>query len=142
MRDEPDAVPAPESPSASEEAETEVTTIDTGGTQVLGLAVADGSVWAISSYAATMARIDPDTDAVTATVPVPGGASAAALPSGLWVAAYGNPGYLYRVDPEQAAITDTVDVGDLRRDLTEGAGRVWALDRAGHCSGSIRARPR
>ena len=64
-----------------------------------------------------------------------GGASAAALPSGLWVAAYGDPGHLYRVDPETATVAVTADLGDLCCDLTEGAGLVWALERSGQVVG-------
>ena len=108
-----------------------MTSIGTGGTQVLGLAVRDGAVWAVSYDTSTMVRIDPATNTVAATVEVPGGASAASLPSGLWVAAYGNPGHLYKIDPETATIAMSVDLGDVCCDLTEGAGLVWALDRSG-----------
>ena len=47
------------------------------------------------------------------------------------MAAYGNPGHLYKIDPDLATIALTVDLGDLCCDLTEGAGLVWALDRSG-----------
>ena len=125
--------PAPSSSvaTATPDPETGVTSIDTGGTQVLGLAVRDGAVWAVSYDTSTMVRIDPATNTVAATVEVPGGASAASLPSGLWVAAYGNPGHLYKIDPETATIAMSVDLGDVCCDLTEGAGLVWALDRSG-----------
>jgi streptogramin lyase len=123
--------PAPTSSAAASGA----TYIDTGGTQVLGLAVRDGAVWAVSYDTSMLAKIDPATNTVVATVNVPGGASAASLPSGLWVAAYGNPGHLYRIDPDLAKIALTMDVGDLCCDLTEGAGLVWALDRSGAAIG-------
>ena len=109
--------------------------MDTGGTQVLGLAVTDGAIWAVSYDTSTLVRIDPVTNTVDASVEVPGGASVASLPSGLWVAAYGDPGHLYKIDPATATIDFTADVGDLCCDLTEGAGLVWALDRAGELIG-------
>ncbi len=109
--------------------------IDTGGTQVLGLAVTDDAVWAVSYDTSTMTKIDPATDSVVATVDVPGGASAASLPSGLWVAAYGDPGRLDRIDPETATVAVTADLGGLCCDLTEGAGLVWALERSGQVVG-------
>jgi hypothetical protein len=129
----PTRSPSPTMPSA--DAEDGVTHIDTGGTQVLGLALADSAIWAVSYDTSALARIDPATNTVVATVEVPGGASAAGLPSGLWVAAYGNPGHLYRIEPETTTIALTADVGDLCCDLTEGGGLVWALDRAGQVFG-------
>jgi streptogramin lyase len=110
---------------------TGAVSVDTGGTQVLGLAVTDGAIWAVSYDTSTLAKIDPATNTVVATVDVPGGASAASLSSGLWVAAYGDPGHLYKIDTDTATIALTVDVGDLCCDLTEGGGLVWALDRRG-----------
>ena len=128
--------PSSSGPAApSTDPATGVISIDTGGTQVLGLAVRDGAVWAVSYDTSTLAKIDPLTNTVVATVDVPGGASVASLPSGLWVAAYGDPGHLYRIDPETATIALTVDTGDLCCDLTEGGGLVWALDRAGEVFG-------
>jgi len=112
-----------------------VVSVDTGGTQVLGLAVTDGAIWAVSYDTSTLVRIDPVTNTVDASVEVPGGASVAALPSGLWVAAYGDPGHLYKIDPDTATIELTADVGDLCCDLSEGAGLVWALDRSGTAIG-------
>ena len=127
------APPTPSSsgPTTSTDPETGVTYIDTGGTQVLGLALAHGSLWAVSYDTSTITRIDPDTNTVLATVDVPGGASVAALQFGLWVAAYGNPGSLYRIGTVSETVEDTVPVGDLCCDLTDGAGLIWSLDRSG-----------
>jgi outer membrane protein assembly factor BamB len=134
---QPAPTPAPSSgpASASIDPATGATHIDTGGTQVVGLALADSAMWAVSYDTSTLAGIDPATNAVVSTIEVPGGASAAGLPSGLWVAAYGNPGHLYRIDPKTGTIALTADVGDLCCDLTEGSGLVWALDRAGQVFG-------
>jgi outer membrane protein assembly factor BamB len=82
-----------------------------------------------------LSRIEPAGNGVVGGIPLSGAASLAALPSGLWVAAYGNPGHLYRIDTRTDQVTDTVDVGDLCCDLTEGAGLVWALDRGGQLLG-------
>ena len=70
----------------------------------------DDAVWAVSYDTSTLSKIDPATNTVVASVEAPGGASAASLPSGLWVAAYGNAGHLYKIDPETATIALTVDV--------------------------------
>src|SRR5215467_2880573 len=51
------------------------TRIDIGGGQTYGLVATADAVWATSFDASSAVRIDPTTNAVTATVTVPGGAT-------------------------------------------------------------------
>jgi streptogramin lyase len=109
--------------------------IDIGGGQAYGLSADADSVWAVSFDAGTVARIDPASDSVTATVDLGAGAASAMSTAGdLWVAGYGGAP-LFRVDPASASTTDRFSVGELCCDLTYGNDLVWAIDPSGAVKG-------
>jgi YVTN family beta-propeller protein len=88
--------------------------------QPLGIAVAGGSVWVASMLDETVTRIDPASNRVVATIPVPGSPAAVAAAGGtLWVS--GNRG-LSRIDPASNQVTP---VGVCCGDLAAGAGALW-----------------
>ena len=109
--------------------------IDIGGGQAYGLSADSDNVWAVSYDAGTVARIDPESDSVTATVDLgSGAASAMSTEDDLWVAGYGGAP-LFRVDPAAASTTDRFSVGELCCDLTFGNELVWAIDPGGVVKG-------
>jgi streptogramin lyase len=122
---------APSRPAAS--ASGGPTRIDIGGGQTYGLVATADAVWATSFDASTAVRIDPATNAVTATVPVPGGATSIIDDHGaLWVAGYGSPGQpgtLTRISAGAAATSFAP--GEVCCDLSTGGGLLWVVDPSG-----------
>ena len=114
-------IPAPEVESV----------IDVGGTQLLGLAVTEDSVWPVSFDAGTISRVDPATNIVTIAYDVPGAASALAVNGMVWVASYSGPQSLVAIDSADGALRASVDAGEICCDLTTDGTDVWALDPAG-----------
>jgi hypothetical protein len=109
--------------------------IDIGGGQAYGLSADDSSVWAVSYDAGTVAKIEPTSNAVVATVDLgAGAASAMSTDDDLWVAGYGGAP-LFRIDPATASTSDQFRVGELCCDLTYGSDLVWALDPSGSVTG-------
>jgi streptogramin lyase len=120
---------------AHTEGPTVQTVIDIGGGQAYGLSADSDSVWAVSFDAGTVAKIDPASETVTATVDLgSGAASAMSTADDLWVAGYGGAP-LFRVDPASASTTDRFSVGELCCDLTYGNDLVWAIDPSGAVKG-------
>lgn len=108
--------------------------VDVGGGQVLGLAVDESSVWAVSFDTSTVAKIDPTTHQVSATVDIEGTAASVLVVGGdVWVVGYGSPGAtnLYRIDAASAVLTSRFGVGELCCDLTYDGAFLWAVDPAG-----------
>lgn len=109
--------------------------ITIGGGQALGLAVHQGSVWAISSDTATLSRIDPATNQVTLTVVV-GVPVATILSTGetLWAASYGGTpqdSKILRIDPATGTPSATIEPGEMCCDLSFGQGSLWAVNPGG-----------
>src|SRR5215470_3253824 len=98
--------------------------IDIGGGQTYGLVATADAVWATSFDASSAVRIDPATNAVTATVPVPGGATSIIDDHGsLWVAGYGSagqPGTLTRI--AAGSVAASFAPGEVCCDLSTGGG--------------------
>ncbi len=126
--------------------------IETGKSELGGVAVGGGSVWAASyglsgasaipdeSYEtntlpepnpeARLLRLDPERGEVVAEVPVEetaleGGASDAAVGEGaVWATSFNAK--LLRIDPGTNAVTARDDIGDYSFDVEVGEGHVWA----------------
>jgi YVTN family beta-propeller protein len=112
--------------------------IDIGGGQALGLTADGESVWAISYDAGTVSRIDPSTNAVTATIQVRNAASALRVGDDLWIAAYGggpSDSAIYRIDPVTGDKTATINAGEVCCDLSFGGGLLWVVDPSGSVKG-------
>jgi virginiamycin B lyase len=101
---------------------------DLGGSRAL--AAGGDAVWVSNRAAGTVARIDPKTNKVVATVAVgkePCGAAVAGLDS-LWISLCGLPG-VARVDLKTNAVTATIKttIGGDAQPLATGAGSLWML---------------
>jgi len=106
------------------------------GDQLGGVAVGAGAVWVIRGDPAMLLRIDPQSGAVTARIPItrrrgstqPFPIGVAAGAGAIWVL-NGNTGTITRVDPTIDAVVATV--GRVSLDATRiaaGAGAVWVAD--------------
>ena len=92
-----------------------------------GITVGAGSVWIVTKPS-TLARIDPKTNTVAATYPLPSGSENPSFGDGfLWVTSYDHD-QLLKVDPATGAVVATIPVGPKPRFLTIGAGSVWTLN--------------
>ena len=80
-----------------------------------------GSIWVGNDLG--VARVDPETDAVEATVPIGGIGDVAAQGGDVWVASY-SADTVGRVDPETNAVEDRVHVSDPQG-LAIGYGSIW-----------------
>ncbi len=92
------------------------------------LASATGSIWMITDTAGTLARIDPDTNAVVAEVTVPAGVSAMVFGMGaLWVSSStGNT--VTRVNAETNVVEEEIKVGRRPVSVAVGEGSVWTMN--------------
>jgi YVTN family beta-propeller protein len=95
------------------------------------LAAGEGGVWALSSGAETnLVKIDPKTNTVAATYPMPPGAAAVRAAFGaLWITD-ANTNMLLRVDPQDGTVKKEIPVGQVPRFLAVGADGVWVLNQA------------
>jgi YVTN family beta-propeller protein len=97
-----------------------------------GLAIGEGAVWvgdiqAPSASSSRVARIDPRTNRVAATIPVAPEVAAVAVGEGaVWVAS--DNGTLTKIDPVENVATATVDLGGALSDVAVGFGSVWVAN--------------
>ena len=92
-----------------------------------GITVGAGSIWLVTKPS-TLARIDPATNQVIASIPLPSGSENPLFADGaVWVSSYEH-GQLLKVDPATAAVVATIPIGPKPRFLTAGAGSVWTLN--------------
>jgi len=76
----------------------------------------------------TLARLDPDTDKVVASIPLPPGSYVPAFGEGsLWVTCT-DKDLVSRIDPRTNLIVETVKTGKKPRFLAIGGGAVWVLN--------------
>ena len=91
-----------------------------------GIAVGEGAVWVAQSQTDQVARIDPQTEAVTDTIEVGGRPTGIAAGDGaVWVA-NSVSGTLSRIDPDSRDVDLTVELGQSPQDVAIADGRVWA----------------
>ncbi len=93
---------------------------------IRGLAVTDDAVWVTSQADAELYRIDPATDQVVATYPIPSHVEGV-LPAGgsLWLSRY-DPYELVRVDPATGAVTASLAF-DSQPALAATADALWVI---------------
>jgi YVTN family beta-propeller protein len=90
-----------------------------------GLVMGDGGIWVAYSGDDTVARIDPTTKAVTATIPVGDAPVGVAFGAGsVWVANSGD-GSVTRIDPRTQKASATIAVGGSPQAITVADGRAW-----------------
>ena len=86
------------------------------------------SIWMITDVAGTLARIDPDTNAIVAEVTVPAGSSAMAFGEGsVWITS-GSKDTLTRVNGDTNVVTEQIKVGRGPAAVAIGDGAVWTLN--------------
>lgn len=94
----------------------------------LNVVAGAGYVWAPSEAAGTIAKIDPATNAVVATIDVTPGTSYLAFGfDALW-AVSGKGQSLQRIDPRTGAVTHTIALGRMPGFLAAGEGAVWVQE--------------
>ncbi len=89
-----------------------------------------GSIWTDVASTNSVVRIDPTTDAVLATIPVPGGCGAqmVATDDAVWVANGGGDGCtsaVYRIDPRTNAVAQTILMAEETDAIALGADGLW-----------------
>jgi len=92
------------------------------------VAAGTGSIWMITDTAGTLARIDPDTNAVVAEITVPAGVSAMALGLGaVWVTS--SSGHtVTRVNAATNVVEETITVGRGPVSVAIGEASVWTMN--------------
>jgi YVTN family beta-propeller protein len=92
--------------------------------------VSPGAAWVALSDDNVVLRVDTATNAVAATIPVPGGPVGVAFGAGsLWVSS--DDGKVARIDPATNAIVTTIATQDSGGYVAFGGGAVWVTN-AGH----------
>jgi len=87
-----------------------------------------GSVWVPSDAEGKIARIDPATNAVAATVDVAPGTFFLAFGEGVLWAVASETRLLQRIDPETNTVTGSVELGKQPGFLAAGEGAVWVQE--------------
>jgi len=123
----PAATPAPPATTALP-APGKPIMIETPGGAAGLLATGAGSVWSVIATTGTIARIDPDTNAVVAEVSVLAGANAMTFANdALWLVSTPK-GVLTRVNGHTNVVTKSIPVGKSPVAVAAGAGSVWVLN--------------
>jgi hypothetical protein len=89
----------------------------------------EGAVWVtVGNETRSLVRVSPDTNAVTATFPMPAGATAVRAGLGaVWITVP-LKNTLLRVDPVNGTVAAQIHVGGGSRFLALGAGAVWVMN--------------
>lgn len=92
-----------------------------------GITVGDGGVWIVTKPA-TLVKIDPATNAIIKSFPLPSESENPMFSDGfIWVSSYGHD-QLLKFDPASGKVVATIAVGPKPRFLTAGAGSIWTLN--------------
>ena len=92
------------------------------------LATGTGSIWMVTDTAGTLARIDPDTNAVVAEIYVPRGISGLAIGMGaVWLTSV-TDNTVTRVNAATNVVEETIKVGRGPVSVAFGEGSVWTLN--------------
>jgi DNA-binding beta-propeller fold protein YncE/tRNA A-37 threonylcarbamoyl transferase component Bud32 len=102
------------------------------GERPSSIAVDDAWVWVADEAGNNVLRVDPKTNEVTATVPVPDEPRALAAANGsVWVACAGD-GSVVRIDVDTAKVTgEPSPAGSRPTAIAVGSGQVWVADNEG-----------
>ena len=104
-------------------------TIKTGiGASEGSIVAGADSIWMFTDKNGTLARFDPDTNAVVAEVYLPGGSYGLAFGEGAVWATSTDHDSVSRVDPYTNLVVETIAVGKQPRFIAAGGGAVWALN--------------
>jgi YVTN family beta-propeller protein len=97
------------------------------GEEASGVALDGGAIWVTNIFDDSLSRIDPASNVVTASIPVPG-YPAGVVSDGLsvWVT-HLSTGMLSRVDIATREVAETISVGALPGNLALAAGAVWVV---------------
>ncbi len=95
----------------------------------------EGAVWVKNHADQTVSRIDPETNTVTATIPIGAGEFGylAAGEGSVW-ATNNDANTVSRIDPRTNAVQATIPVGENPQGIAVGSGSVWV---ANHRAGSV-----
>jgi DNA-binding beta-propeller fold protein YncE len=115
------------------------------GAPAIDLAAGPGAVWVATGSDGTVARIDPDAEAVVETIVLRGPSelvwnttyAVAASPGALWVAT--GPRHLVRIDPQTNETVAVLDIGYVPVGVAVGGDTVWVVTLAGR---ALRIEPR
>ena len=92
-----------------------------------GITVGADAVWIVTKPS-TLSRIDPKTNTITVSYPLPSGSENPSFAEGfIWITSFEHD-QLLKVDPANGNIVATITVGPKPRFLTVGAGSVWTLN--------------
>jgi YVTN family beta-propeller protein len=92
-----------------------------------GITASPDSIWFVTKPS-SLVRIDPRTNAITATIDLPAGSENPTFGGGfIWVSGYGSDS-LYKVDPKTNKLVATIAIGPKPRFITVGDGSVWTLN--------------
>jgi DNA-binding SARP family transcriptional activator/streptogramin lyase len=86
----------------------------------------DGGLWVTSNYAG-LSRIDPSTNSLIATAPIPTHLDQVVVAGGFAWTTDEQRGTLYKVDPH-GQIEETYETGDGARQISYGGGRIWVAN--------------
>ena len=86
------------------------------------------SIWMITDTAGTLARIDPDTNAIVAEITVPAGSSAMAFgENSVWITSESKD-ILTRINGSTNVVTEHIKIGRGPSAVAVGDGAVWTLN--------------
>jgi virginiamycin B lyase len=92
------------------------------------IAVGAGGVWLATSKKGTLSRIDPQTNTVIASIPLPSGSYCPVFADNfIWVTSF-DRNVLTKVDPASNSAIVQIRVGKRPRFAAAGAGAVWTLN--------------
>jgi YVTN family beta-propeller protein len=94
-----------------------------------GLASDDGTVWAVSSTANTLSRVNPATRAVVQQIPVGSAPAAVTVTSSgnVWVANSGD-GTVWRINAAAGAVVQRIPVGNVPVAIASGPSGIWVAN--------------
>jgi virginiamycin B lyase len=96
--------------------------------RTLGVAAGDGAVWATDGTA-TLTRVDPGSQSVATSIPVPDADLVAVSGSRVWVVASNS--IAYRIDPQADKVVSKVKVARDPTGIALGDGALWVAGRSG-----------
>ncbi len=107
---------------------------------VRGLAVSDDSVWVTSQFDQELYRVDPSTNSVVETFPIPDHVEGVLAADGwLWLSRY-EPNEVIRVDPASGALTTRLGF-DSQPNVAVDGGRIWVVAERGGTSQALEIDP-
>jgi virginiamycin B lyase len=104
--------------------------------RTLGVASGDGAVWATDGTA-TLTRVDPSSQSVVASIPVPDADLVAAAGGSVWVVSSNSTAY--RIDSQTNKIVARIRVAPDPTGIALGGGALWVAGRSGQSISRVSA---